>query len=321
MELATAIFDPPVGPPLPSWSFKSCLKRYLEGPIPPHLRGLTTASLIMYLLKNSEAEAETLVTFGALWLDDRPCLNPNQVLSSYRYFRFNPPAYGPVRFYEADPNRIIYEDDELLAYNKESGRPSQGVPYDAYNNVLAAVKRLLAARGDGSSSELWLSHRLDADTSGLILMARTRSAAGALGRAFQERRVGKRYLALGLGRLPPEKAFRVSVPVAKDGRNYLVRPEGPGLSAVTDFTVRKWVDFPEAGEGVKKIFFLAEPHTGRTHQIRLHLAWSGWPIYGDRFYGRMEIEAALPTPRLMLASVGLTFNYPGSRRKINLSLI
>jgi 23S rRNA-/tRNA-specific pseudouridylate synthase len=321
MELAAAIFDPPVGPPLTPRSFKPWPESYLEGPIPPHLRGLTTTGLVAFLLKISEAEAETLVAFGALWLDDRPCLDPDQTLALSGHFRFNPPAYGPVRFYEADPARIIYEDDELLVYNKESGRPSQGVPHDAHNNILAAVRRLLAARGDGNSSELRLSHRLDADTSGLILMARTRSAAGALGRAFQEGRVAKRYLALGLGGLPPEKTFRVSAPVAKAGRIYLVRPEGPGLAAVTDFTARKWADFPEAGEGLKKVFFLAEPHTGRTHQIRLHLAWSGWPIYGDRFYGRAEIEAALPAPRLMLASVGLTFIHPGSRRELKLSLI
>ena len=262
------------------------------------------------------AEAEALVAFGCLWLDDRPCLDPGRSLRGCRYFRFNPPAYGPVRFYEADPARIVYEDDDLLVYHKEAGRPSQGVPHDAHNNVLAALERLLARRG-GPAARLWLPHRLDADTSGLLLLAKTRAAAGAVGRAFQAGRVDKRYLALGLGPRPKRTDFQIDAPLAKEGSRYLVRPHGPGLAARTDLNV---LENRAEAAGLEEVLFLARPRTGRTHQIRLHLAWAGWPLRGDRFYGRTEIERERPAGRLMLAAVGLGLDHPGRPGRLELRL-
>ncbi|MDR1045275.1 MAG: RluA family pseudouridine synthase [Candidatus Adiutrix sp.] len=312
-----AIFDRPRPAPTPGRPFQPFPEPYLSGPIIAHWTGKTAAALVARLARVSPEEAAVLVEFGSFWLDDRPCLEPEKNLAGHRHFRFNPPSYGPLKFYEADPGRIVYEDAELLVYNKESGRPSQAVPHDAHNNTLAALNRLIRARGDQPA--LWLVHRLDADTSGLLLMAKAKEAAGKLGQAFQEGRVAKKYLALGLGAAPEREKFTIEAPLAKEGRRYVVRPQGPGLSARTEFQALSAADWGSP-KGLKQVLFQARPLTGRTHQIRLHLAWAGWPIVGDRFYGRREIEEESPAPRLMLASAALSFLHPRSEQMIEISL-
>lgn len=298
------IFDSPLPAPALAKPFLPFAEPYIAGPIPAHLKGDKLARLVMLLTRLPADEAAALVEFGSAWLDDRPCLDPARPLAGHSAFRLNPPAYGPNKFYEAEPARIVFEDRDLLVYNKESGRPSQAVPHDAHNNVLAALERLLAARGE-AKPRLWLSHRLDADTSGLLLMAKNKEAAGFMGKAFQEGRVSKAYLCRGLGRRPEKNRFTVDAPIAKEGRRYVVKPKGPGLESRTDFTV---LDLREAGR-LHEALFLAAPLTGRTHQIRLHLAWAGWPIVGDKFYGRHD-EATAPAPRLMLVSARLSFTHP-----------
>lgn len=320
MDNINKIFDRPWPAPIQGKPFQPFPEAYVTGPIPVHFRDQTIVQLAAALFKVPAELAGELVEFGSVWLDDHPCFRPDTVLAGHGTFRLNPPVYGPVKFYEADPARIVHEDRDILVYNKESGRPSQGVPHDAYNNALAAVGRLLAARGN--RPDLWLLHRLDADTSGLLMMAKNKTAAGILGKAFQSGQVAKEYLCLGLGPKPKKSDFEVDAPIAKDGRRYVVRPGGPGLKAKTSFSVLEIQDFssPATGADWKKILFLARPLTGRTHQIRLHLAWAGWPIVGDRFYGRPEDDHTLPDSRLMLASAGLSFTHPATSQKMYLKL-
>jgi 23S rRNA pseudouridine1911/1915/1917 synthase len=234
-------------------------------------------------------EAEKLIEFGAMWINNRQILDPKLSLPGAGEFRLNFPAYGPVRFYEVDPQRIVFEDDALLVYDKESGRPSQAVPHDAHNNVLASLTRL---RG----GILRLPHRLDAGTSGLLIVAKSLVAASALGKAFQKGQIKKRYLALSVGDKPPWDSRSVNASIAKSGRGLLVRENGPGLAARTDFKLLSW----DCGMAL----ILAKPLTGRTHQIRLHLSYLGYPIKGDQYYGG---EAGR---RLMLKATGLAFKHP-----------
>ncbi len=316
-RILASVFDPPLPAPTPDKPFRPFPEAYVTGPVPGHLKEENAARLLALVAGLTLKEAERLVEFGSFWLDDRPCLNPREKLGGHREFRFNPPVYGPVRFYEADPARIVYQDSDILVYNKESGRPSQGVPHDAYNNALSALGRLLAARGEKSA--LWLPHRLDADTSGLLLLARNRESAGLVGKAFQEGRVKKEYLCLGLGPAPKKASFAVDAPIAKEGRRYLVKPGGPGLESRTGFEALGYEDHTGPGN-FKRVLFRAWPRTGRTHQIRLHLAWAGWSIVGDRFYGRPEAEAGEPGARLMLASAALIFPHPRSGELIEARL-
>jgi RluA family pseudouridine synthase len=240
-------------------------------------------------------EARGLVRFGGVWVDSRPRLDPELQLPGQGEFRVNFPAYGQVSFYEAAPSRIVYEDEHVLVYDKESGRPSQAVPHDAHNNVLSALWRLT---GIG----LRLPHRLDAGTSGLLLTAKTREAAGALGKAFQRGEVAKRYAALSAGDPPDWEEKDSEACIAKNAGRLLARANGPGLPARTTLKV--------IARRPGKTLFLAVPHTGRTHQIRLHLSFEGHPVMGDRFYG------GAPHPRLMLRATGLSFPHPATGKTV-----
>jgi 23S rRNA pseudouridine1911/1915/1917 synthase len=153
-----------------------------------------------------------------------------------------------------------------------------------------------------------------------LLLAKNQAAAGAVGRAFQAGLVAKGYLALGSGPGPERDSFQVAAAIAKEGSRYVARAAGPGLAALTDFTVLDQRDFAALGPGMREVLFRAEPRTGRTHQIRLHLAWAGWPIRGDSFYGRAEAEAARPAERLMLAAVSLGLDHPSGHGRLNLEL-
>lgn len=313
------IFDAPCPAPETAAPFAPFSKNYLTGPIPRHFQNQMVTGLTARLTRLSDDEAAALVEFGSVWLDDRPCFDPGRSLANYQNFRINPPAYGPVKFYEADSRRIVYEDADLLVYHKESGRPSQGVPHDGYNNVLSALARLLQGRGD--SHKLWLLHRLDADTSGLLLLAKNKEAAGTLGRDFQQGRVGKEYLCVGLGQTPNDD-FVIDTPIAKEGRRYVTRPGLKGLAAKTFFAPLKYHELKEETlsetAGLNQVLFRAVPHTGRTHQIRLHLAFAGWPIGGDRFYGLGPVSDTFS--RLMLASSRLTFRHPRTGREVTVTL-
>ena len=129
-----------------------------------------------------------------------------------------------------------------------------------------------------------------------------------MGKAFQENKVDKNYLALGEGPQKPEENFECRAFIAKEGGRYVTREKEPGLTAHTIFQCLR--DF-----GNNEYLFLAKPVTGRTHQIRLHLWHLGWPIMGDRFY-----HGNLQAQRLMLKSTGLSFPHPQSGQEINISL-
>jgi 23S rRNA pseudouridine1911/1915/1917 synthase len=238
-------------------------------------------------------EAEDLVDFGAMWIDNRQKRDPEFPLPGSGEFRLNYPAYGPVRFYETRKERVVYEDGEVLVYDKESGRPSQAVPHDAYNNVLAGLTR-------AGNPDSRLPHRLDAGTSGLLVVAKNQRSAGALGKAFAKGLVKKRYLALCSGAEPDWSEKTVTAAIAKNAGRLTARENGPGLDARTDLRI--------LGREGGKFLILAIPHTGRTHQIRLHLSFAGLPVVGDEFYGGEK------APRLMLKAAGIAFPHPGDGR-------
>ncbi len=176
--------------------------------------------------------------------------------------------------------RVLYADARIVAIDKPAGlslatrRAEPG----------AAVARLVAALATHERDEhalmsdvLLLVHRLDVGTSGIVLLARDEDAHRALVRAFSERRVAKTYLALAWGHPRPPEG-RWSWPLGPDRRNRrrMLVSDG-GRPSVTDYTV-------EARAAHVSLLRLA-PATGRTHQLRVHLAHAGHPIVGDDLYG------------------------------------
>lgn len=269
--------------------------------VPGPCSGQPAAEVLATLCGLTLELAQDLIEFGALWSGPKPVKLIHRPQTA-EVLVLNRPLYGPRLFYRASPERLIYQDEHLVIYNKEPGLPCQATPYDNRNQALEAVRSLLGLKN------LWLPHRLDAPTSGLIIMAATKKAAAALSAQFQKQTVIKTYLALTEGGLAKAVPQRVDLPISKVGGRYRAAA-GPGYPAITEL----WPLPPEPPES-QRLFIQARPLTGRTHQIRLHLAAMGRPIVGDPTYGGPFHS------RLMLAAFALEFQHPATGQQLKIHL-
>jgi 23S rRNA pseudouridine1911/1915/1917 synthase len=182
------------------------------------------------------------------------------------------------------PNRqplfpIVFEDDQLLVINKPAGLVCHPTKGDANSSLVGRVRQYLGRTGH-------LANRLDRETSGLVLVAKSREMAGRLGRAWGARDVRKHYHAIVHGWVRVETGM-ISAPLGKDvsARTAIkdcVRADG--AAAVTHYRLLKRFDRAEGRFSLLAV----EPETGRKHQIRIHLAHLGHPIVGDKLYGGDE---------------------------------
>jgi 23S rRNA pseudouridine1911/1915/1917 synthase len=209
---------------------------------------------------------------------------------------------------ETVPLDIVFEDDELVVINKPSGmvvHPARGHTSGTLVNALLARYPDLAAmtRVDaGSFARPGIVHRLDRDTSGLMIVARTPAALQHLRRQFKTRAVEKTYLALVFGR-PEAPEGIIDVPLGRDPRHrQKIAPRPDGKPARTHYRLR------EAFGPYSLLEIGLE--TGRTHQIRVHLAWLGCPVVGDKVYGRRKNSLGLK--RQFLHAWRLCFQHPRS---------
>jgi len=177
------------------------------------------------------------------------------------------------------PLRVLYEDADLLVIDKPAGmvvHPAPGARRDTVVNALLHRSRLIA--GVGATERPGIVHRLDRDTSGVLAIALTSTALEALARQFRERSVRKRYVGLAHGavRLP---RGRVELAVGRDPRERkrMRATASRGRGALTTYEIVERL--PGA-----TLLELA-PHTGRTHQLRVHMQALGHPLVGDRLYG------------------------------------
>jgi 23S rRNA pseudouridine1911/1915/1917 synthase len=203
---------------------------------------------------------------------------------------------------------FLYEDEALLAVNKPAGmvthpayRHPDGTLWDA---VLARQMRMGLVRP-------WLLHRLDRETSGVILFAKTVEARRALVRQFERHTIRKRYLALLAASLP-DLAGMIDAPLARDPldrRRTIVALEGQPSST------RYWALASENGVTLA----LAKPVTGRTRQIRAHFASVGAPLLGDTLYYPEGHWGAQAAPRAMLHAWRLDIQYPGTGANLTIA--
>lgn len=189
------------------------------------------------------------------------------------------PPVPPVQLLPEDiPLRIIYEDDDLLVIDKPAGltvHPAPGHP--DHTLVNAILHRYPHLAGTGDSLRPGIVHRLDKDTSGLMLIVRNEGARADLISQFKNRTVHKVYQALVKGRLTPESGV-IEAPLGRDPRNrqrMAVLKEG--REARSEYRVMKYIGNCTLLEVI--------PQTGRTHQIRVHLTAIGYPVMGDAVYG------------------------------------
>ena len=205
---------------------------------------------------------------------------------------------------------VIYDDPSILALNKPAGLSSQGG-----RGQVNTLDELLWAFARSSGNRPRMIHRLDRDTSGVILTARTKPAAGFLGKAMMGRKFRKTYRAIVAPGGPEPASGVIETPLRREeqGREAYMRvcpPDHP--DAETAKTVyRTVIQVPGAA------LLELEPHTGRMHQLRVHLASIGRPIVGDARYGGALVVAGQPVPRLMLHAQSLIFPHPdGGLKKI-----
>ena len=189
---------------------------------------------------------------------------------------------------------IIHEDDDLLVVNKPAGLVCHPTKTDERSSLVGRARLYL-----GEDGHPRLVNRLDRETSGIVLIAKTKACAGELGKLWETRAVQKEYRAI-VHRHPADDHGIIDAPLGKDERSRVaikdcVRPDGS--PAQTEFWVEQRFG-PAAGLGSFSLLRV-QPHTGRKHQIRIHLAHLGHPIVGDKLYGGDEdLYLALVEDRL-----------------------
>ena len=193
---------------------------------------------------------------------------------------------------------VLYRDDEVIALNKPFGLPVQGG--SGVTRHVDGMLDGLAKQGERPR----LVHRLDKDTGGVLLLGRTRLAAKALADAFARHRVVKDYWALTAG-VPHPLSGLIDLPVEKNGAEGAERvgPSATGKRALTDYQVAD-------AAGTKAAFVALRPLTGRTHQIRVHLASLGTPIVGDGKYGGAASRLDGLSPKMHLFCRSMTVPRP-----------
>lgn len=217
--------------------------------------------------------------------------------------RIPPPAPTDL-LPEAIPLDILFENEDVLIINKPAGmvvHPSPG--HERGTVVHAALGHVPDLEGIGGEERPGIVHRLDKDTSGLLVIAKNERAHRWLQDQFRQRTVEKVYLALVDGR-PPTPSGRVEAPIGRNTTHrklMAVVPLNKGREAVTEYhTVES---FPT------HTLLEVHPLTGRTHQIRVHLAFLGCPVTGDTVYGRRK--PTLPLTRHFLHAARLKITLPG----------
>ena len=210
---------------------------------------------------------------------------------------------------EQIPLDVLYEDADLAAVNKPAGM----VVHPAYGNrtgtlVNAALARWPEMRNVGGEERAGIVHRLDKDTSGVILLAKTPAALESLQRQFKRRSIYKRYLALVEG-IPSSSSGLIEAPLGRDPRRRKrIAVVREGREAATRYDLIEEFD--------AHALLSVEPLTGRTHQVRVHLAWLGHPVVGDRIYGYRKQRFRLK--RLFLHAAELHIDQPTTGQRLEL---
>jgi len=280
--------------------------------VPEGLDGERLDAALARMFGLSRATAAELVTSGHVLVAGRPAAKSDRVpAGEWLEVTLPPPPAAPALAPEPVPGLlIVYEDADIVVVDKPAGvaaHPTPGWSGPTVLDGLLATGRTIAT--SGAAERQGIVHRLDAGTSGLMVVAKSEPAYSALKRAFRERDVDKRYHALVQGHPDPLRGT-VDAPIARhpsgDGRFAVV---AGGRPSVTHY------DTIEAFRAASLIEVKLE--TGRTHQIRVHMAALRDPCVGDRLYGAdPSLTARLDLARQWLHAVQLGFAHPVDGRWI-----
>jgi 23S rRNA pseudouridine1911/1915/1917 synthase len=262
----------------------------------------------------SRTQLKKLIQQGKVLVSDQPA-KPSLPVQPGEQVRLYLPAPEPGTLQpEALPLELVFEDEDLVVINKPAGmvvHPAHGHTSGTLVNALLArypELRDMAEVDSDTTGRPGIVHRLDQDTSGLIIVARTPEALQQLRRQFKSRQVDKIYLALVFGQ-PEAPEGIIDVPLGRDPRHrQRIAPLAEGKPARTRYQVL------EVYNGYSLLEIGLE--TGRTHQIRVHLAWLKCPVVGDTVYGRKKNPLGLD--RQFLHAWQLHFRHPRTGEALHL---
>lgn len=253
----------------------------------------------------SRSRLQSFIKDGRVRVDGEPAKKFGQTLVPGQMVTVIIPEDRPSELIPEDiPLDILYEDDQSIIINKPAGmvvHPAAG--HDSGTLVHAVLAHCSDLKGFGGEIRPGVVHRLDRDTSGIIVMAKNEKAHIFLQEQFRERTINKRYLALVDG-APPTPSGRVEAPIGRDPirrQQMAILTPDKGREAVTEYRTLK--------QYAKHTLIEAHPLTGRTHQIRVHMAFLKCPIVGDVLYGRRK--QSIPLDRHFLHAYRLTILLPG----------
>lgn len=271
------------------------------------------AYLAAELTDLSRSRIQALIREQHILLNGKPAKPRDSVKSGDSVSLALPEAVPDIAAPQDIPLEILFEDEYILVLHKEHGivvHPAPGNPNGTLvNALLHHCKGQLS--GIGGVERPGIVHRLDKDTSGCLVVAKTDAAHQSLSTQFSERStMEKLYLAVTHGIPKPDKGTIFTHigrhPVNRQ-KMAVINPPG-GKTAITDYETLA------TDLATKTALILCHLHTGRTHQIRVHMHHLGAPILGDPIYGKKH---ELPTPRLLLHAWQLTFNHPISGKKLH----
>ncbi|HEY6101494.1 MAG TPA: RluA family pseudouridine synthase [Anaeromyxobacter sp.] len=251
----------------------------------------------------SRGEARRALDAGGVFLDGRRCKVASRLVRAGQAVAVNLEeggrGAGPVA--QLPRERLLYADAEIAAVDKPAGVPAQPTLTTDAGTLPELVGALLG-------SPVTLVHRLDRETSGVTVFARTRAAAAVLAEAFRSGGPDKTYLAL-CARAPSPREGRIDAPLGKDSTRPGLRKVDPrGDPAATRYRTLR--------EGPGAALVEASPETGRTHQIRVHLAHLGAPLLGDSRYGGPLRVGEVAVPRVMLHARRLELAHPATGERM-----
>ena len=286
--------------------------------IPPEDDGRALRDIAAEAL-GDQARAERLIARGGLWVDGARVQELGARASAGAELTIQLPLSGVYPDVTVAAEQILYEDDDLLALNKPAGVYVDSTPWDAEGNLHAALTRFVAAR-DGRAPRLHLAHRLDRDTTGVLLVSKNPAINPAIQRGFVRGTFHKEYLALCAGQ-PEADEFALTTGHGRTThgffRVYPAEHIGQMLlygSRVKEMRTR-FVVVRRLGDAA---LVRAVPETGRTHQIRLHLAHLGHPLLGDLKYGGPATWRGEPLPHHLLHAERLALPHPRTGQRLEL---
>jgi len=277
--------------------------RQVTGPAPSG--GRLDHVLLSLFPDQSRSRLQQWILQGQVSVDGRVATKPGAQLRGGEALTVRLPAPRPASVEpEAIPLEILFESDDCLVVNKPPGmvvHPSPG--HDSGTLVNAVLSHDPYLEGVGGERRPGIVHRLDRDTSGVLVVAKNDACLRALQSQFKDRTVEKVYLALVDGH-PPDRRGRVEAPIGRDPRHrqrMAVVAPSRGREAASEYRVQQ--SFPH--HALLEVF----PRTGRTHQVRVHLAFLGCPVVGDRVYGQRN--PSLGARRQMLHAWRVRLRLPG----------